>query len=264
MDRLARTLTIGCIQLKVGANKTENVARAINKIREAKSKGAELISLPECFNSPYGSNYFPEYAEPIPGETTNLLSQIAKELKITLIGGTIPERDGDKLYNTATIWGQNGELLAKYRKMHLFDIDIPGEITFKESDSLSAGDNLAMINVKDFKIGIGICYDIRFEELAKLYRKKGCNLLVYPGAFNMKTGPLHWELLARGRSNDNQLYTAVISPARDTEASYVAYGHSLCVDPWGKVLYQADADEEVFVVEMGMISLAICVQKNIM
>lgn len=251
MENLARRLTIGCVQLKVGANKTENVTRAITKIREAKAKGAELVSLPECFNSPYGTNYFPEYAESIPGETTNLLSQIAKELKIILIGGTIPERDNDKLYNTATIWGQNGELLAKYRKMHLFDIDIPNEITFKESDSLSAGDNLAIIDIKDFKIGVGICYDIRFEELAKLYRKKGCNMLIYPGAFNMKTGPLHWELLARSRANDNQLYTALISPARDTEASYVAYGHSCCVDPWGKVLYQSGAEEDVFIVELG-------------
>lgn len=107
-------------------------------------------------------------------------------MKIILIGGTIPERDGDKLYNTATVWGNDGQLLAKYRKMHLFDIDIPGEITFKESDSLTAGNDLAMIDVKDFKIGIGICYDIRFEELAKLYRKKGANCLIYPGAFNMK------------------------------------------------------------------------------
>lgn len=185
MDRLARTLRIGCIQLKVGANKTENVARALNLIRDAKSKGAELISLPECFNSPYGKDFFPEYAEEIPGETTNLLSQIAKELKVILIGGTIPERDGDKLYNTATVWGHNGELIAKYRKMHLFDIDIPGQIKFVESESLTAGNELAMITVKDFKIGIGICYDIRFEELAKLYRKKGASALVYPGAFNM-------------------------------------------------------------------------------
>lgn len=252
MEKLARRLTIGCIQLRVGSNKTENVARAVNKIREAKAKGAELISLPECFNSPYGTNYFPEYAEKIPGETTNVLSQIAKELKIILIGGTIPERGEDnKLYNTATVWGKEGELLAKYRKIHLFDIDIPGGITFKESDSLTAGNDLAIIDVKDFKIGLGICYDIRFEELAKLYRKKGCNMLIYPGAFNMKTGPLHWDLLARSRANDNQLYTALISPARDPEASYIAWGYSCCVDPWGKILYQSQADEDVFVVELG-------------
>jgi omega-amidase len=194
----------------------------------------------------------PDYAEPIPGETTNLLSQIAKELQIVLIGGTIPERDGDKLYNTATVWGTSGELLAKYRKMHLFDIDIPGEITFRESDSLSAGSDLATIDVKDFKIGLGICYDIRFEELAKIYRKMGCNVLVYPAAFNMKTGPLHYELLARSRSNDNQLFTALVSPARDESASYVAWGHSCVVDPWAEVLYSSEADEDVFVVDLDL------------
>jgi omega-amidase len=115
MEKLARRLTIGCVQLKVGANKTENVTRAITKIREAKAKGAELISLPECFNSPYGTSFFPEYAEAIPGETTNLLSQIAKELKIFLIGGTIPERDGDKLYNTATIVSQFELILVRLK-----------------------------------------------------------------------------------------------------------------------------------------------------
>lgn len=101
-----------------------------------------------------------------------------------------------------------------------------------------------------FKIGLGICYDIRFEELAKLYRLKGCNMLIYPGAFNMKTGPLHWELLARSRANDNQCYVALISPARDENAQYVAYGHSCLVDPWGKVLKCLSKDEETFVMEI--------------
>lgn len=137
--------------------------------------------------------------------------------------------------------------------MIFVDIDIPGEITFKESDALSAGNELTTINIKDFKIGVGICYDIRFEELAKLYRLKGCNVLVFPGAFNMKTGPLHWELLARSRANDNQCYTALISPARDTTAQYVAWGHSMVVDPWGKVLTSAGTDEEIIFTEIGKI-----------
>lgn len=176
---------------------------------------------------------------------------IAKELGVYLVAGSIPEIKNEKYFNTSTIWGPKGDLIATYRKMHLFDIDIPGEITFKESDALSAGNQLAVFDVKDFKIGVGICYDIRFEELAKLYRKKGCNLLMYPGAFNMKTGPLHWELLARSRANDNQCYTALISPARDEAASYVAWGHTMTVDPWGKVLQSSAACEDVFVTELG-------------
>ncbi|XP_050495488.1 omega-amidase NIT2-A-like isoform X1 [Bombus huntii] len=126
----------------------------------------------------------------------------------------MPEIEGAKLYNTCTIWGPDGTLIARHRKAHLFDIDIPNKITFRESDSLSPGNSLTTFDVKGCKIGIGICYDIRFEEMARIYRNKGCQMLIYPAAFNMTTGPLHWSLLQRFRANDNQLYVACISPAR--------------------------------------------------
>lgn len=116
---------------------------------------------------------------------------------------------------------------------------------------MSAGDQLATFDINEFKIGLGICYDIRFEELAKVYRKMGVNVLIYPGAFNMKTGPLHWELLARARANDNQAFVALISPARDEEAQYVAWGHSMIVDPWAKVVQSASAFEETIITEIG-------------
>ncbi|XP_068987925.1 katanin p60 ATPase-containing subunit A-like 2 isoform X3 [Bombus flavifrons] len=119
------------------------------------------------------SKYFPKYAESIPdGETSVALSNAAKENSIYVVGGTIPEIEGDKLYNTCTIWGPDGTLIAKHRKVHLFDIDIPNKITFRESDSLSPGNSLTMFDVKGCKIGIGICYDIRFEEMARIYRNK--------------------------------------------------------------------------------------------
>ena len=117
------------------------------------------------------------------------LSKVAKEHGIFLIGGTIPERDGEKLFNTCTIWNPNGELISKYRKMHLFDIDIPGKITFKESDALTGGKSFVSFSTPWTEIGIGICYDIRFADLAEIYaRDHNCGLLVYPGAFNMTTG----------------------------------------------------------------------------
>lgn len=128
--------------------------------------------------------------------------------------------------------------------MHLFDIDIPGGITFKESEVLSAGDKLATFKMNDVEIGMGICYDLRFEELAKLYRLKGCKILIYPGAFNMTTGPMHWELLQRGRAVDNQVFVLAISPARSTQG-YIAWGHSQVSNPWGKVIAQAGSGEEI-------------------
>ncbi|XP_053167345.1 omega-amidase NIT2 isoform X2 [Hemicordylus capensis] len=222
---------LALIQLQVSAVKTENLNRAFGLVRTAAAQGAKIVVLPECFNSPYGTKYFPEYAERIPGESTQKLSEMAKECGIYLIGGSIPEEDAGKLYNTCAVFGPDGTMLAKHRKIHLFDINVPGKIRFQESETLSPGDRLSVFDTPYCKIGLGICYDIRFAELAQIYTQKGCQLLVYPGAFNLTTGPAHWELLQRGRAVDNQVYVATASPARDERAAYVAWGHSTVVNP---------------------------------
>eukprot|EP00112_Aurelia_sp_Birch-Aquarium-sp1_P016652 Seg3796.1 transcript_id=Seg3796.1/GoldUCD/mRNA.D3Y31 product="Omega-amidase NIT2" protein_id=Seg3796.1/GoldUCD/D3Y31 len=240
-----RSLLLALVQLKVSANKAENLTRAKALVTKAAENGAKLVSLPECFNSPYGTQYFAEYAETIPGETTNFLSKIAKELKIHLIGGSIPESHDGKLYNTSTVFGPDGTMLGEFRKLHLFDIDVPGGITFKESAVLSPGNKLLTFEAGPCKVGIGICYDMRFPELAHLYDQKGCNLLIYPGAFNMTTGPAHWQSLITSRALDNQLYVGACSPARDESSTYVAWGHSTVIDPWGKIVAKADEKEDI-------------------
>ncbi|EDW13962.1 omega-amidase NIT2 [Drosophila mojavensis] len=250
MSKAANILRVALLQLRASKDKTANVLNAVSKIELAvKEHKPRLITLPECFNCPYGTKYFREYAEHIPdGYTSQQLSKAALDNQIYLIGGTIPELgENDAIYNTCTVWGPNGELLAKHRKMHLFDIDVKGGIRFKESETLSAGNDFTIVNVDGHKIGIGICYDIRFEEMARLYRNNGCEMIVYPAAFNMTTGPLHWELLQRARANDNQLFVVTTSPARDTSAEYVAYGHSMIVDPWAKVQKTADENEQILV-----------------
>ncbi|XP_045538820.1 omega-amidase NIT2 isoform X1 [Papilio machaon] len=232
---------IAIVQLAVGPDKTKNIANAVKEIHKAKDKGAQLIALPECFNSPYGTQYFNEYAEEVPsGATCRALSQAAAEAGVCVVGGTLPERCGSKLYNTCTVWDSAGKLLAKHRKVHLFDIDIPNKITFKESEVLSAGDQITTFEFQGVKIGLGICYDLRFPEMARLMADQGCSLLVYPGAFNMTTGPKHWELLGRARATDLQLWVALVSPARDTSAGYVAWGYSTLIDPWGTPVAKLD------------------------
>ncbi|XP_072938162.1 omega-amidase NIT2 isoform X3 [Epargyreus clarus] len=234
-------IKIALVQLSVGPDKAKNIAAAVNEIHKAKQNGAHLVALPECFNSPYGTKYFEEYAEEVPaGDTSRALSRAAAEAGVCVVGGTVPERCGERLYNTCTVWDGSGKLLAQHRKMHLFDIDIPNKITFKESEVLSAGNQLTMFEFEGFKVGLGICYDLRFPEMAHLMAQKGCSLLIYPGAFNMTTGPKHWELLARARATDQQLWVALVSPARDVSAGYVAWGHSALVDPWGAVVHQLD------------------------
>uniref|UniRef100_A0A6G1RQB3 omega-amidase n=1 Tax=Hypotaenidia okinawae TaxID=2861861 RepID=A0A6G1RQB3_9GRUI len=147
-------------------------------------------------------------------------------------------------------------MLAKHRKVHLFDINIPGKIQFKESETLSPGNSLSMFDTPYCKVGLGICYDIRFAEMAQIYGQQGCQLLIYPGAFNLTTGPAHWELLQRGRAVDNQVYVATVSPARDEKSSYIAWGHSTVVNPWGEVIAKAGAEETVVYTDIDMKKLA--------
>lgn len=224
------------------------------KIKEVvKKANVNMVILPECFNSPYGTNFFAEYAEAIPdGFTSQELSRTAKELGIFLHGGSFPEKDQGRLYNTAVVWGPNGDLIAKHRKVHLFDMDIPGKVHFKESDVLTPGDSFTTFQINEhFKVGLGVCYDIRFDEMARIYRNKGCNFLIYPGAFDVYTGPMHWELLAKSRALDTQCYVATVSPARDLTTDYVAYGHSMLVDPWGRVVKSAKEGKETIIVDLG-------------
>ncbi|KAG8376196.1 hypothetical protein BUALT_Bualt09G0038000 [Buddleja alternifolia] len=256
---LGHKFKIALCQLSVSADKERNIAYARQVIEEAAGKGAQLILFPEIWNSPYSNDSFPVYAEDIDsGESpsTAMLAELSRDLKITIVGGSIPERSGDRLYNTCCVFGTDGKLKAKHRKIHLFDIDIPGKMTFKESKTLTAGEtptivdtdfNNSLLHADVGRIGIGICYDIRFQELAAIYAGRGAHLLCYPGAFNMTTGPLHWELLQRARAADCQLYVATCSPARDSDSSYVAWGHSTLVGPFGEVLATTEHDEAIVI-----------------
>ncbi|KAJ7528578.1 hypothetical protein O6H91_15G008800 [Diphasiastrum complanatum] len=240
---------VAVCQLSVTANKEQNINHAREVIEGAADEGAELIVLPEMWNCPYSNSSFPVYAEDIDAggnesPSTMMLSDVARKKQVTIIGGSIPERSYDHLYNTCCIYGRNGELQAKHRKVHLFDIDIPGKIVFKESETLTAGEGLTVVDTYVGRIGVGICYDIRFEELAMLYAARGAQMICYPGAFNMTTGPLHWELLQRARAIDNQLYVITCSPARDPTASYVAWGHSTVVGPqFGEIISKTGHEE---------------------
>ncbi|KAI1930513.1 Omega-amidase nit3 [Ophidiomyces ophidiicola] len=253
---LKKPLKLALVQLASGADKAVNLANARSKVLEASKAGASLILLPECFNSPYGTQFFPKYAETLhPSPPTaeqspsfHALSSIAAEAKAYLVGGSIPEfvPETKKYYNTSLVFSPTGALIGTHRKVHLFDIDIPGKIKFTESDILSAGNKITIIDLPEYgKIGLAICYDIRFPEPAMIAARKGCFLLAYPAAFNLITGPMHWELLCRARAVDNEIYTALCSPSRDMSATYHAWGHSLIVNPKGEVLVEAGESEDI-------------------
>lgn len=266
---LKKPVKIACIQLASGADKAANLAHARSKILEAASRGADVVVLPECFNSPYGCDYFPSYAErlrpfpPPPDRSPSFaaLSAAAREAGVYLVGGSVPElavgggederEEAKTYYNTSLVFDRQGRLLASHRKVHLFDIDIPGKITFRESDVLSAGDRITLVDLPEYgRIAVAICYDIRFPELAMVAARRGAFAFVAPGAFNLTTGPLHWKLQGQARAMDNQMYVALCSPARDMSAKYHAWGHSMVLDPMAQVLAEADEAETIVYAEL--------------
>ena len=245
-------LNLGLCQMKGSVRKEESLRRAEQQLREAARNGAQLAVLPEMFNCPYETSCFPRYAEPAGGPSWQFLSGMSKELGIYLVGGSVPEWDTGRIYNTSYIFSPQGQELARHRKVHLFDINVPGGQVFKESDTLTAGDQVTVIDTEFGRLGVAICFDIRFSELFRLMCQQGVKLIVVPAAFNMTTGPVHWELAFRMRALDSQCFVAGCSPARDTTASYVAYGHSLACDPWGTVLTDLGEDEAVRVVSLDL------------
>ena len=236
-------MKIAVCQMKVCADKDKNISHALEMIDEAANNGAEIIVLPEMFNCPYENSYFPIFAEEYPGKTTIALSNAAKKNSIYLVGGSIPELENGNIYNTSFVFDRNGELIGKHQKMHLFDIDVEGGVSFKESDTLSSGNKVTIVDTEFGKIGVAICYDIRFPELSRLMALEGAELIILPAAFNMTTGPAHWELSIRMRALDNQVYFVGAAPARDEYASYVAFGNSRVSDPWGNIIASADENE---------------------
>ena len=271
-------IRIALCQMNVVDNKDENIKKAIQMIKESKQQGADLAVLPEMFNCPYENEKFVEYGEELnDSKTLKEIAKVAKEENIHVLAGSIPEheisesvdngnkknkndaenKDDEKeikksLYNTAVFFNNKGEILGKHRKMHLFDIDVKGKIYFKESDTLSPGNEFTIIKTDLATIGIGICYDIRFVELSRILALNGAEILIFPGAFNLTTGPAHWEILFRSRALDNQVYAIGVAPALDKDASYNSYGHSIAVNPWGEVIEKLDYEEDLRIVEIDL------------
>ncbi len=238
-------MKISLIQMKVTADKAQNAARAEELAKRA--SGADVIMLPEMFCCPYETRLFPEYAEAEGGLITQTLSRTARETGAYLIGGSMPEADGGHIYNTCFVYDPEGRRAAKHRKAHLFDVDIAGGQRFFESETLNAGGSATVFDTPFGKAGVCICFDIRFSQF--IHAMRDIDFLFVPAAFNMTTGPMHWELLFRARAVDEQMFTFGCAPARDEGASYVSYANSIAVSPWGRIIARAGTDETILTLE---------------
>ena len=227
------------IQMPVTADKAENLTVARDYVRRAADGGAQLAVLPEMFCCLYTNEAFRANAEPVGGPVHRAMAGLARETGLWLVAGSMPEADGERIYNTSFVFDPAGRQAAFHRKMHLFDIDVKGGQRFMESETFTAGDSITVFDTPFGKLGLCICFDLRFPELARCMALAGARAIVTPAAFNMTTGPAHWELLFRQRAVDNQLFTLGVAPARDEQGPYVSYGNTILCSPWGEVLARA-------------------------
>ena len=235
------------------SDKIENVRTVKAYLEKIKDENPDFVILPEMFCCPYQTENFPIYAEKEGGPVWQQLSGYAKQYGIYLIGGSMPEKDAEgNVYNTSYIFDREGKQIGKHRKVHLFDIDVKGGQTFKESDTLTAGDSDTVFDTEFGKIGVMLCFDIRFPELSRMMVNDGAKVIFVPAAFNMTTGPAHWELSFRTRALDNQIYMVGCAPARDVSAGYISWGHSIVTDPWGRVIDMLDEKKGILLAELDM------------
>ena len=246
-------IKIAAIQMSTVADKMENVRTVKTYLEKIKDENPDFVILQEMFCCSYLTVYFPIYGEKEGGPVWQLLSGYAKQYGIYLIGGSMPEKDAEgNVYNTSYIFDREGKQIGKHRKVHLFDIDVKGGQTFKESDTLTAGDSDTVFDTEFGKIGVMLCFDIRFPELSRMMVNDGAKVIFVPAAFNMTTGPAHWELSFRTRALDNQIYMVGCAPARDVSAGYISWGHSIVTNPWGAVVDMLDEKEGILLAELDM------------
>ncbi|MBW2092628.1 MAG: carbon-nitrogen hydrolase family protein [Deltaproteobacteria bacterium] len=235
---MERKINVGLIQYQIEPDWSKNVTKVETLLRRVKDGGADLAILPEMFICPYELDLFPKYAEPIPdGRTCELLREWTVSLDMHILGGSLPERDETgHFYNTSTLWDPQGNLLALHRKVHLFDVALPGGVSFHESALLTPGQKITVSEILGMRLGIAVCYDIRFPEIFRLMALEGAEFVALPGAFNNVSGPAHWELSLRARAVENTIYMAGVSGTAPSNSSYQSWGHSMVVDPFGEVL----------------------------
>ena len=232
-------IPVAAIQMSSTPDKGENLETADRLIRASAASGAGLIALPELWSCHGLERVYRENAEPIPGPTTEFLGALARELGVYLLGGSILEGDprSDRLHNTSTFFGPDGELAAVYRKIHLFDVKAPDR-EYLESKTIAPGAQVVTAKAGAAVLGLSVCYDVRFPELYRLLALRGAEVLAVPAAFTLQTGKDHWELLLRARAVENQAF--VVAPAQWGQKAdgRWTYGRSMIVDPWGTVLAQ--------------------------
>jgi predicted amidohydrolase len=241
-------MKVALVQFNSGPDKKDNLRRALIFVRKAAARKAQWILFPEVLNY-RGDLIHPENfkkaAETIPGETTGVFADLARQLKVFILAGSIVEQapSKTKAFNTSALIDDRGQISAVYRKIHLFGAQI-GKTALQESKVFLAGKKPVMGRVHGFKVGLSVCYDLRFPDLYQAYRRAGADILTVPAAFTAFTGQAHWEVLLRARAIENQCYVLAPNQVGRDSRGIATHGHSMVVSPWGEVLAKGSADKE--------------------
>ena len=239
-------MRVAAVQLNSNGEKARNLAAAERLVRAAASDGAELVALPEKWNLLASGEELAAGAEALDGPSLEAARSWARELGIHLLAGSIVERGDEessgKVFNTSVLIGADGEDLAAYRKIHMFDVEVGG-VAYRESEHEQAGEEIVSATVDGLEVGLTICYDLRFPELYRILAVRGARLIAVPSAFTAATGRDHWEVLLRARAIESQVFVIAPNQVGEAPPHYSSHGHSAIVDPWGTVLAEAGAGE---------------------
>lgn len=242
------------VQLSCTSHRAHNEASLEKLLRRAASYGARFVATPENTNFLGPHDEKVRSAEPLSGPTVTRYRELARELDITLLIGSVNEAapTPGKCYNTSVLIGPDGRILGAYRKIHLFDVDVSDAVRFLESDTCEAGDEVVVVDAPVGRIGLSICYDLRFPELYRRLVDQGASILTVPSAFTLTTGKDHWQALLRARAIECQAW--VVAPGQfghhDDKGLRESYGHSMIIDPWGHVVGMASDGQGLALAEI--------------
>lgn len=243
-----------CVQMRSADDKERNLDAAMAHVETAAAAGATLVVLPETFSWRGPAAHDHVNAERVDGPTIERLATLARRHRLTLVAGSILEHPGDDAspYNTSIVLGPDGERLAVYRKMHLFDVSIPGKVEVRESARRGRGAEVVTADTPVGRLGLSVCYDLRFPELYRALARAGAEILCLPAAFTFPTGAAHWEVLLRARAIENQCWVLAANQHGASGLGHQDYGHSMIVDPWGTVVARASDGERIVTAEIDL------------
>jgi deaminated glutathione amidase len=235
-------LNVAAVQMNSQADVAQNLEQASELVRRAKSRGAELVVLPENFAFFGAEADKRSVAEQLGvGRISRALADMARENGVFVVGGGFPEQsaDRDRPHNTLLVVGPDGAELSTYRKIHLFDVELGAAGSYSESAATTGGTSVTVVDIAGFSVGLSICYDLRFPELYRALAEKGADVLLVPAAFTLHTGKDHWHVLLRARAIESQAFVIAANQQGSHPGNRQTYGHSLVVDPWGTVVAEA-------------------------